>query len=155
MEEVRYAKRKNPRMKNYDYTTPGYYFVTICTHEKKCLFGHPQQLNQLGHAAMQALEEIPKHFPGVQIDKCVVMPNHVHAIIILTEHAVHLSTVIGSYKSYVTKQAGKLYSSQTIWQASFHDHVIRDQKGYEHIWMYIDSNPQQWESDCFFVQVTA
>lgn len=150
MEDVRYPKRKNPRMKHYDYSTPGYYFVTFCTHDKMCLFGNAQQLNSLGQKAKESLEEIPVHFPGVVIDKYVVMPNHIHAIIILTGHNIHLSTVIGSYKSFVAKQVRKSFPGLKVWQASFHDHVIRDQKGYEHIWMYIDTNPQQWENDCFY-----
>jgi REP element-mobilizing transposase RayT len=151
MDDVRYPKRKHPRMKHYDYATPGYYFVTICTHDKMCLFGKPQQLNSIGQKAKDALEEIPVHFLGVSIDKYVVMPNHIHAIIILTGHTVDLSTIVGSYKAFVSKEVHKSFPDITVWQASFHDHVIRDQKGYEHIWTYIDTNPQQWENDCFYV----
>ena len=151
MDEPRYPQRKNPRMKDYDYSTPGYYFVTICTWEKQCLFGQPSQLNTLGKMADHAMMKIPMHFPDVHIDKYVIMPNHVHAIIVLTTHQHCLSTVIGSYKAFVTKEARHTLPGKKIWQASFHDHAIRDQQGYEKIWQYIDSNPQLWEKDCFFV----
>ena len=100
----RFPSRKNPRQPSIDYTTPNYYFVTICTNNKACVFGDPKNLNSLGEIAAQGLSDISKHFPNVRIDKYVVMPNHVHAIVILDGHDTNLSIVVGLYKSYVSKQ---------------------------------------------------
>ena len=134
----------------YDYATPGYYFVTICTKDKRYIFGEPGNLNAVGCIAHRALEEIPEHFPGVAVDKLVVMPNHIHTILILKDGKTKLPVVVGQYKSAVTRRARELGWCGQVWQTSFHDHVIRDQKGYEKIWAYIDTNPIRWKDDCFY-----
>ena len=152
MDTLQYPKRKHPRLDLYDYSSEGYYFVTICTHQKRCIFGNPKHLNALGRIAQEGLTSIDEHFPDVIVDKYVVMPNHIHAIIVLRGNSVNLSTVIGSYKSYVTQKIHSLYPKLEVWQTSFHDHIIRNQHGYEQIWSYIDSNPDNWEADCFFLQ---
>ncbi|MGN0978319.1 MAG: transposase [Faecousia sp.] len=146
----RYPSRKNPRLKQHDYALPNYYFVTICSWNKVCCFGRPGDLNRYGKIAEQGLLEIETHFSNVKVDKFVVMPNHVHAIIVLQGNDTDLSTVIGQYKSFVSRQIHVTEPGQRVWQTSYHDHVIRDQKGYERIWLYIDSNPANWEKDCFF-----
>ena len=139
-------------MRHYDYAQPGYYFVTICTKDKKCIFGEPGQLNRLGQLAQQGLSEIKQHTRGVHVDKCVVMPNHIHAIIILGENATELPTVIGQYKSAVTRNIRKTGNVTEVWQTSFHDHVIRSEQAYQQIWAYIDTNPIRWQEDCFYVE---
>ena len=96
----RFPVRKNPRMKQYDYTSHNYYFTTICTRDKLCLFGSPAKLSPMGEIAADCLRNIPAHFPGVMIDKWVVMPNHIHAIVILPGSTVNLSNVIGQYTVY-------------------------------------------------------
>lgn len=141
--------RKSPRLKNHDYSTPNYYFVTICTHEKKCIFGSPGMLNDFGKIAEEGLKKISEHYSGVKIEKSVVMPNHIHAIVVLTQDDENLCTVIGSYKSFVTRNIHKIDSGICVWQVSFHDHVIRNQQSYEKIWEYIENNPLKWEEDCF------
>ena len=146
----RFPSRKNPRLRHFDYSSPHYYFVTICTWEKRCLFWNSGELNQYGHIAKQGFEEMTAHFPGVEVDKYVVMPNHVHGILILNGHTSNLSTVVGLYKSYVTKQVHSLDSDCRVWQTSFYDHVIRNQKDYARIWLYIEGNPARWKEDCFF-----
>ena len=146
----RFPSRKHPRLKQYDYTTPNYYFVTICTKEKACLFGGPGMLNQCGSIAQQGILEIEDHFPGVKVDKYAVMPNHIHMILVLQGETASLPTVIGQFKSYVTKQIRQSEPKCEVWQTSYHDHIIRDQKGYENIWLYIESNPANWEKDCFY-----
>ena len=148
----RFHSRKNPRLPGYDYATPNYYFVTICTWEKKCIFGSGTQLSGNGKIAEQGLLEVNKHFPTVKLDKFVVMPNHIHGIFVLEEGAPNLSAVIGQYKSYVSRQIRLRMPGVKVWQSSYHDHVIRDQKAYEKIWLYIDANPLNWEKDCFFAK---
>ena len=151
-EENRFPKRKNPRLKEYDYNTPNYYFVTICTDRKTCIFGSPEKLNKYGIIAKQGIEIISDHFSGVLVDKYVVMPNHVHIIIVLTTTDKSLLSVVGSYKSYVTKYIHKFDPIRKVWQKSFHEHIIRNQKSYEKIWNYIETNPIRWEEDCFYKQ---
>ena len=146
----RFPSRKNPRLKQYDYTAHNYYFVTICTWNKSCIFGSCQKLNASGIIAQQKMDEIIVHFPDIKVDKFVVMPNHVHAIFVLNGN-VNLSTVVGQYKSAVTKQIHTIVPSIQVWQASFHDHVIRNQADYERIWVYIDTNPSRWMDDCFYI----
>ena len=146
----RFPARKSPRMQHYDYSSPNYYFVTICTHNKQCIFGNPGQLNRRGFLAEHGILEIGKHFTNVRIDKYAVMPNHVHMILVLEPGSAALLIILGQYKSYVTKQIHAEEPELRMWQASYHDHVIRNQKSYENIWLYIHANPANWEKDCFF-----
>ena len=148
----RFPERKNPRLREYDYSTPNYYFVTICTWEKRCIFGAPGNLNGCGKIAEDGLRKIPAHFPTVRLDKYVVMPNHIHVILALNGTDVALPVVIGQYKAYVTKQIHDVCRSMPVWQTSFHDHVIRNQQAYERIWLYIESNPAIWQKDCFYAK---
>jgi REP element-mobilizing transposase RayT len=146
----RFPVRKNPRLKHYDYTASNYYFITICTFEKNCLFGRPAELSPMGKAAAACMQDIPAHFPGVMIDKWVVMPNHVHAIVILPGGSATLPNVIGQYKAAVTRAIRGHCPHVRIWQTSFHDHIIRNQADYERIWTYIEGNPARWMDDCFY-----
>ena len=145
-------KRKPTRIPNYDYATPNYYFVTICCHEKACIFGSVDQLNRYGKIAKAYLEHITSVFPGIIVDKAVIMPNHVHAIVVLQDDGINLSTVIGQYKSAVTKRIRENEPGKIVWQRSFHDHIIRNQEGYERIWSYIDTNRYRWKDDKFYVE---
>ena len=148
-DDDRFPVRKNPRLQQFDYTSPNYYFVTVCTRNKECLFGQPNAQNRAGDIARQKMVEIPSHFPNVTVDKFVVMPNHIHIILILRGDT-NLSAVVGQYKAAVTRAVRVLDSGAQIWQTSFHDHVIRNQKDYERIWAYIETNPARWLDDCFY-----
>jgi putative transposase len=79
--------RRSIRLKGHDYTQPGAYFVTICTRERECLFGHvvngEMRLNDAGEIAQRGWEDIPRHFPLVELDAFVIMPNHVHGVIVI------------------------------------------------------------------------
>ena len=149
----RFPSRKHPRLKNFNYSSPNYYFATICTWNKACIFGKPNDLNQWGAVAERVLLEVEHHFPDVQIDKYVIMPNHVHVILILQGGCASLSHIIGQYKSAVTRKIHEIAPQKKVWQTSFHDHVIRNQKDYERIWLYIEANPMNWSKDCFFVDI--
>ena len=139
-------------MSHYDYAQPGYYFITICTKAKQCIFGTPGCLNQYGQIAQWGMNEIEMHAKGIKVDKYVVMPNHVHGILVLKDNATDLSTVIGQYKSAVTRRIRTIKQDAEVWQTSYHDHVIRNEQDYLRIWNYIDTNPMRWEKDCFFVE---
>ena len=78
-------KRKSPRIPGYDYSSENFYFITICTHGKRCIFGKPGELNGKGQITEEFFLKIPQLHPEIRLDKYVVMPNHIHAIIDLKE----------------------------------------------------------------------
>ena len=142
-------ERKPTRIPNFDYTRQNYYFVTVCTHQKRCIFWTGIALNEQGKIAEKCLQNIAGIYEGVRVDKFTVMPNHIHAIIVLEkENCPSLTQIVGRYKAAVTKQIRN--SADLVWQRSFHDHIIRNQKDYERIWLYIHGNPQKWDADCFY-----
>ena len=145
---MNHPERKANRIPGYDYATPNYYFVTICTHEMQCLFGSVEHLNGYGQIALEHLLEIPSHYRNVTIDKFVVMPNHIHAIIILRElpggKTPSLPIIMAQYKSIVSKKLRKHLPGRKIWQKSYHDRIIRNRQMYQEVWRYIDENPLRW-----------
>ena len=153
--------RKQNRLKNYDYSQNGYYFVTICTAKKKSLFstiiGQPDgdadmKLTGIGKIAANQLFDLEKRY-DVAIDKYVIMPNHIHLILkidmTLSGNRPTLSDIIRAYKSLTTKECRKFYKGD-IWQSSFYDHVIRNEKDYLRIYEYIENNPLKWADDEYF-----
>ena len=146
-----FPKRKSPRIPEYDYSEANFYFITICIDGKKCIFGEAGNLNWLGRIAEENLIKISAINPSIRLDHYVVMPNHIHAILdVGPDNQKNLSNVIGQYKMSVTKLARKKVAGFRVWQRSYHDHVIRNQVGYEKIWAYIENNPLKWEADCFY-----
>lgn len=151
------------RLSHFDYSQPGYYFITICTKNHHSILRRGAQcapaplppLTSAGLAAERFLLEIPVHYPMISVDHYVVMPNHVHLILVIT--AGHIGTdgrtvcaptvsrVVRGWKEAVTKQIGV-----SIWQKSFHDHIIRTETDYLRIWNYIDTNPAKWREDCYY-----
>ena len=120
-----------------------------------CIFGNPGKLNIYGEIARSDLQNMVYHFEHLELIKYVVMPNHIHAIIRIgcdkdSGKRPNLNTVVGLYKSGVTRKIREIHPDLVVWQRSFHDHVIRNQQGYEKIWTYIDNNPLKWEEDCFY-----
>jgi putative transposase len=149
---TKYNYRKSPRMKHYDYGTPGAYFITICTHQRQHLFGTIaygiMRLNAHGDIAEDVLRNVPIQHDAVQLDCFVVMPNHVHLILFLQDTPQPQTTgaIIRAYKSTVTRRT-KQYP---LWQGRYHDHVIRDEKSLSVLREYIQKNPQRWEADTFY-----
>ncbi len=155
--------RKPNRLKNYDYSSNGMYFITVCTKNKEHYFGkivgatigRPSGmcLSYCGEITKTSIENIAEHYPAVSVDKYVIMPNHIHLILLINDIdnfgrpmvAPTVSTVIQQMKGYVSKQIGF-----SPWQKLFHDHIIRGEKDYEKIWDYIETNPAKWENDCFY-----
>ena len=165
------------RLPNWDYRWNAAYFVTICTQNRECYFGdvvnHKMQLSEIGHIAQSCWQEIPKHFPFVLLNAFIIMPNHVHGIVVIdkpgiveTLHATSLhttptnkmafispkqgslSTIIRSYKSAVTKNLRQIHAN-FAWQSRFHDHIIRNNKSFQTISEYIVNNPMKWKDDKF------
>ena len=152
-------KRKPTRLKGYDYSQPGAYFITICTHNKEYVLSkivgegfHPLPQNTLTSIVKEikkSIQYINDNYIGVSINKYVIMPNHIHLIVLLDNSGGHgnppLQNIIGQLKSYTTNKYG-----HQLWQRSFHDHIIRDRYDYDKIWEYIDTNILKWELDCFY-----
>ena len=150
-------KRRTPRIPGYDYSTENYYFITICTQGKECIFGTIEKKNAFGEIAEAELFGIDAHYTGVRVDQAIVMPNHIHAIIAIgcenrNIQYPSLNTVVGQYKAGVTRRIRQVMPEKVVWQRSYHDHIIRSRAEYEQIWQYIGSNAQKWEADCFYVK---
>ena len=161
-------KRKPNRLQCYDYSTSGAYFVTICTEKRKhtlCTIvgdGFPVP-KPLGRIAEHWILQIPQKYPCVVVDKYVVMPNHIHILLRIEVQngtgnpSPTLGNIIGWYKYQVTKTSnwGSDHVGATVFQRSYHDHVIRGEQDYLKIWEYIDNNPARWEEDCFYEEGSA
>lgn len=151
-------QRKSPRLPDYDYSSAGGYFVTICTHEKQHYFGKIQDsvmtLNTIGHTAHEHWLKTPQYFPSVQLSDYVVMPNHIHLILFLFElddPKTTLGHVVGSYKAGVTRIVRQQNGfTSKLWQSSYHDHVIRNEADLNRIREYVQTNPARWEADTFY-----
>lgn len=150
-------QRKSPRLDGYDYSQSGAYFVTICTYEKQHIFGHIRDsvlhLNDIGQLATNHIKHLSTAYDNVTIDDFVVMPNHVHSIIFLSDRLTNkptLSNIVGGYKSGVTRIAHRDHQfSGKLWQPRFHDHIIRNQDSLNNIRQYVQTNPERWGEDCF------
>ncbi|MBQ7986046.1 MAG: transposase [Clostridia bacterium] len=154
-------KRKPTRLKDYDYSQNGAYFVTICVKDRKELLGKivgeglcalPKiVLTPIGQEVKKSIEYVEDKYIGVKVDKYVIMPNHIHLIVVLNNTGGHgdppLQKLIGQLKSYTTSRYG-----DCLWQRSFHDHIIRGEADYKKIWEYIDTNEAKREEDCFYTK---
>ena len=157
--------RKNTRLKGADYNRNQAVFLTICTKERQCLLSKivgtgvpdgPQiELTKYGRIADKYIIQLNDFYEDLSVESYVIMPNHIHAIIVLNGSTTGLFVVIGQYKSAVTRKIRKIKSNMEVWQTSFHDHVIRSEEDYQRIWAYIDTNPMRWRDDCFYVEVSA
>lgn len=160
-ENMDLPRRKQNRLKNYDYSNNGAYFITICTQNKQSVFwkvgatnGRLRDgdlLSEYGRIVENAILNIPKYYKTITVEKYVIMPNHIHMILLIqcngsAMHSPTVSTVIQQFKGHITKQI-----KRSIWQKSFHDHIIRNEQDYNKIWEYIDNNPKSWCDDCFYV----
>ena len=156
--ENKLPKRKRLRMQNFDYSTSGAYFITICTKDRENLFGPVGADSISARMIEKTFLEIIDKYNGVDSPIYVVMPNHFHAIITILradmESAPTLSEIVQSFKRYSTIEYTKMVKegilppfNKQIWQRSFYDHVIRNQHDYENIVKYIYENPMRWEYD--------
>lgn len=145
-------KRKLPRLSGFDYSSENYYYVTVCTHNRENIFGMQDNLTAYGEIAKTHLLNIENHFDGILIDRFVIMPNHIHAIIVIgcspeTERSrpfPTLPTIMGLYKSGVSRDIHKLNPDLKIWQKSYFDKIIRNNDAYLEVCRYIEENPIKW-----------
>ena len=157
-----YPKRKHPRLKQYDYSLPGYYYVTIHAESDVPSLSSvgrglaPAEpvvtLTMHGRIAQQQLLALEQRHSCVKVDKYVIMPNHIHAIIRLTEETAGASPrptlmdVVGAYKSLTTRACNLADGTpgRKLFQTSFYETVLRNETAYQECWQYIDGNPGKW-----------
>jgi len=164
--------RKSIRLRHYDYSQSGAYFITMCTHNRECLLGEiidrEMVLNDAGEITQHYWLEVPNHFPNVVLDEYIVMPNHVHGIIVSNDnvgarHAVPLQqaeqfgkptrqsipTIIRSFKSAVTNQINQTHQNtgSSVWQQNYYEHIIRNEIELNKTREYIVYNPINWTTD--------
>jgi len=151
--------RKQLRLKDYDYTQVGVYFLTICIHQRACLLGdiidETMVLNAAGHMIAQRWQDIPSQFPTTALDMWVVMPNHHHGIIVLNhDSSVSISKIVQWFKIVTTKNyihrvktdSWEPFSGR-LWQINFYDHIVRKNDDLARVRDYIENNPQRWQID--------
>ena len=158
--------RRSIRLKGYDYHQPGSYFITICTHTRVNVFGDITNdtmiLNAIGNMVSEIWQQIPDRYSGVDIDSFVVMPNHIHGIVVIDGNGrpqrvaptLSLPDIVHRFKSITTRRyadgvekldwppfAGRL------WQRNYYEHIVRDDTELNIIREYISCNPANWEKD--------
>jgi REP element-mobilizing transposase RayT len=162
---------ESARLRGWDYRSRGWYLVTICTNSKRCVLGRISnklvRLSRWGIVADQELKTLSQHYENVRVDSYVVMPNHIHAIVMIdgdhqfspnsvplqrstgsfSPQAGSLSAVVRSYKAGVTLKCHESGFRGDMWQASFHDHLIRGDRGISAAREYIWNNPATWAED--------
>jgi len=147
-------ERKTIRLQGYDYSKSGVYFVTVCVTDRHMLLGNVIEnkvvLTEIGQIVEDAIQVIPSVYDSVSVERHVVMPNHVHMLLVLRSALDHaapsVSRIIQQWKGIITKQA-----TFAFWQRSFHDRIIKDRDKYQMITEYIENNPRNWKQDRFYV----
>ena len=164
--------RRSIRLKDYDYSQEGAYFVTICTQKKAAILGRivagAVRLNRFGNVVNTCWTKMPHHFPNVEIDTFVIMTNHIHGIIVLIDNCrgavaapfgagevtsplrkCTLGQVIAYFKYQTTKSINRICNTpgNRIWQRNYYEHVIRNEDDLNEIRQYILDNPVKWGID--------
>ena len=156
--------RKAPRLRAYDYNENGAYFVTFCTKDRQSFLGQiavgavaldgPQvRLSDTGRVVEKIISRSNEVYSRISVDTFVIMPNHVHLMVTITGDGPSGATAptailprfVGTLKRLVNRELG-----ENIWQRSFHEHIIRDEKDYRDIWNYIENNPARWAEDRYY-----
>jgi REP element-mobilizing transposase RayT len=172
--------RRSIRLQSWNYAANGAYFVTVVAHGRAALFGDvidgAMRLNAMGEIAQSCWQDIPEHFDHVEIDTYVIMPNHVHGIVMILDDvstdvgaqhccapatdeirnqrainvtAGSLGAIVRSYKSVVTKRINQLRGmpAEPVWQRNYHERIIRNERELNAVRDYITKNPARWAED--------
>jgi putative transposase len=153
-------------LEHYDYAMAGAYFVTVCVQGRRCLFGEikdtEMRLNRFGEIVDACWDDLPRHYGRVELDAFVVMPNHVHGIVVLTDVGAGLkpartpvgpdhglSEIVRAFKTFSSRRINALRGSSgtPVWQRGFYEHVIRNNADLQRIRQYITDNPLRWALD--------
>ena len=161
-----YPMRKALRLKGWDYTANGVYFITFCTQGRLSvlssirrgdLYGRPPlTLTGLGMCVDQAISEVARR-TGVRMEHQVIMPNHVHLLMLLDRAAraegYSVGRIVGAIKSRAVCLArAQGLPAAGLWQRGYHDHIIRTDEEFRRIWTYVDHNPLKWELDEYYTE---
>ena len=154
-ENPKWPQRRSLRLRHHDYRDSGAYFITICTHQRKCIFGSIPDTafvpNSLGTIVANSWAELPDHYSNLALDSFVVMPNHIHGLLFLTEASPRypLSEIIRGFKTFSARQINRArnVSDLPVWQRGFHEHVVRSDESLSNIRQYIETNPARWAID--------
>jgi REP element-mobilizing transposase RayT len=153
--------RRTIRLRGYDYSVEGMYFVTLCTEGRECLFGditdEEMRLNNAGRIAERCWSNIPSHFPHVNLDEFIIMPNHIHGILSVVVGANNhspqngtaktIGSVVRGFKIGVTRWMRANTFIYSVWQRNYWERIIRNEKELRNIREYIRNNPAQWIND--------
>ena len=163
--------RRSIRLQDYDYSQSGAYFVTICTQNRDCLFGdivdEEIRLNRIGIMVKNICEWLPQQYPYVTVEEFIVMPNHFHGIVFITDDFVDgsrmeggsrtaptvkrkpVGRLVGAFKTVTTKRFNEMRCTTGVklWQRNYYEHVIRNEDDYRDIAEYIQANPLNWMND--------
>lgn len=166
--EIELPKRKPTRLKHFDYSTNGSYFITICTQHRKNILstiavgeGFPlPRLSQYGEIVDKWILEIPKQYQDISVECYVIMPNHIHLLLsVIKENgrgapSPTVGSAMGWFKYHATKEINQLRNTvgEKIFQRSFYDHIVRNCDDYREIYKYIHENPKRWLDDFFFTE---
>ena len=158
-------KRKQNRLSAYDYSAPGAYFVTVCTADRRRILsgirrgdpcGRPSPiLTGYGEIVEQCLKQAENLY-AVRFESYVIMPNHIHFICVINQPratarvAPTLGHVVGALKSLSANRCRENGLKGKLWQRGYYEHVIRNEKDYQEIWNYIDTNPARWAEDRYY-----
>ena len=163
-------QRKHTRLQNYDYSTTGAYFITICTKDRRCVLSKvvgrglaPAETNGIEYTSFGKIAEhqlllLEERYPFLSVDQYVIMPNHIHVVLILDNQTAGASPrptvmdIVCAFKSLTTRECKKNGFQGSLFQTSFYDHVIRDRADYEKRVKYIEENPIRWYYDELFVE---
>jgi len=167
--DVPSPRRRSIRLRDYDYSEAGAYFVTICAQDRRLLFGTVDEaavrLTACGEIVQAAWESLPARYPHISLDLFVVMPNHVHGIIVLVHpddlaveatglkatpsrrHAV--PEIVRAFKTFSARKVNEQRGTpgEPVWQRNYYEHVVRDEKDLRRIQEYILNNPAAWAED--------
>jgi REP element-mobilizing transposase RayT len=159
--KITLPKRKHLRLEDYDYSLAGGYFITVCTHDRGCLFGQvmneQMELNGFGAIVREEWLRSEQMRPNITLDAFMVMPNHFHAIIVIDypylghrrpeDPRQSLERIVAGFKATCTRRINERRRNAPVWQRSFHDEIIRDEWHLGHVRKYIMNNPAQWQFD--------
>ena len=145
--------RHSIRLVGYDYSQSGAYFITICTHNRECIFGEivdqAMNYNELGNIVRSHWQKLALHHPNIDVDESIVMPNHLHGIIIIHESSKPISEIIRGFKTFSARKINKLLDRKgyPLWQRNYYERIIRSEDELNNVRQYILNNPANWNQD--------
>ena len=152
-----FGRRRSLRLKDYDYSTPAFYFLTMCTHQRKHIFGSIERatinLTDCGRIVDSCWRSVRTAFDFIEPDAFVIMPNHFHAVLRLNEgNTTQLSVIVRKFKSASARKCNAVLglSQNHIWQRNYYEHIIRKERELNLIRLYVDMNPALWSNGIEF-----